>query len=82
MVASPQGSTLRMTQDEPTKQRFNVAASRARDQMWLVHSLNPDRDLQPGDLRRRLIDHVRDPSARTRQQRRLKPQLSRHSNAR
>ena len=67
MVASPQGSTLRMTQDEPTKQRYNVAASRARDQMWLVHSLNPDRDLQPGDLRRRLIDHVRDPSARTRQ---------------
>ena len=23
------------------KQRFNVAASRARDQMWIVHSLSP-----------------------------------------
>ena len=43
------------------KQRYNVAASRAKDQLWLVHSLDPARDLQPGDLRRRLIEHVRDP---------------------
>ena len=26
-----------------------------------MHSLDPARDLQPGDLRRRLIEHVRDP---------------------
>ena len=45
------------------KQRFNVAASRAKDQLWLVHSLDPNRDLQPTDLRRRLIEHVRDPGA-------------------
>jgi len=37
---------------------FNVAASRARDQLWVVHSLNPGRDLKPGDLRLRLIEHV------------------------
>lgn len=45
------------------KQRYNVAVSRARDQLWLVHSLEPGRDLQPHDLRHRLIDHVRDPGA-------------------
>jgi very-short-patch-repair endonuclease len=36
-----------------------VAASRARDQLWLVHCLEPRRDLHPSDLRRRLIEHVR-----------------------
>jgi len=42
------------------KQRFNVAASRARDQMWVVHSLDPDRDVKTGDLRRQLIEHAQD----------------------
>ncbi|WP_160163297.1 AAA domain-containing protein [Nitrolancea hollandica] len=45
------------------KKRFNVAASRARDQMWVVHSLNPDTDLKPSDIRRRLIRHAQDPRA-------------------
>jgi very-short-patch-repair endonuclease len=45
------------------KKRFNVAASRARNQMWIVHSLNPETDLQPGDYRRRLIEHALDPNA-------------------
>lgn len=63
MVHAPTGGILRMTQDEPTKQRYNVAASRARDQLWLIHSLDPSRDLQQGDLRRRLIEHVRNPGA-------------------
>lgn len=39
------------------RKRFNVAASRARNQMWVVHSLDPQVDLQPEDLRRRLIEH-------------------------
>jgi len=67
MVDSPTGSVLRISQTPAMKQRYNVAASRAKDQMWLVHSLDPNRDLQSGDLRRRLIDHVRDPSARRRE---------------
>ena len=66
MVDSPTGTTLRISQSPAMKQRYNVAASRAKDQLWLVHSLNPSRDLQAGDLRRRLIDHVRDPGARRR----------------
>ena len=45
------------------KKRFNVAASRARDQMWVVHLLDSKSDLKPGDLRRRLIEHALDPAA-------------------
>jgi very-short-patch-repair endonuclease len=63
MVDSPIDGVLRMVQDDSVKQRYNVAASRAKDQMWLVHSLNPDQDLQQGDIRRRLIEHVRNPRA-------------------
>jgi very-short-patch-repair endonuclease len=66
MVDSPRGSALPFRDVASMKQRYNVAASRARDQLWLVHSLDPGRDLQPGDLRRRLIEHVRDPGARRR----------------
>jgi very-short-patch-repair endonuclease len=44
------------------KKRFNVAASRARNQMWIVHSLNLETDLQYGDYRRRLIEHALDPN--------------------
>jgi very-short-patch-repair endonuclease len=59
--------TLRLSETDGLKQRYNVAASRARDQLWLVHSLDPGRDLKPGDLRRRLIEYVRDPLARHRE---------------
>ena len=40
--------------------RYNVAASRARDQMWLFHSVTPA-DLHPDDLRSMLIKHVQEP---------------------
>lgn len=42
------------------QRRINVAASRARDQMWVVHSVDPDR-FSPGDLRSALIRHCRNP---------------------
>ena len=45
------------------KKRFNVAASRARDQMWVIHSMDPEIDLKSGDIRRRLIEHAKDPYA-------------------
>jgi len=66
VVHGPSSGPLRLLEAGPSdryKKRFNVAASRARDQMWVVHSLNPEVDLQVGDLRRRLIEHARDPSA-------------------
>lgn len=58
---------LRLRADEDLKKRYNVAASRARDQLWVVHSLNPEADLKEGDLRRRLLKHAEDPLATERQ---------------
>jgi very-short-patch-repair endonuclease len=52
---SPDGTPLPLRNDERFKQRFNVAASRARDQLWVVYSLDPANDLKEGDLRRELI---------------------------
>lgn len=66
MVDAPVGGRHRFSDTLAMKQRYNVAASRARDRLWLVHSLEPTRDLQPGDLRRRLIEHVRNPGAHRR----------------
>jgi very-short-patch-repair endonuclease len=45
------------------KKRYNVAVSRARNQLWVVYSLDPNAHLKPRDLRRRLIEHARDPQA-------------------
>lgn len=47
--------------DDAYKKRYNVAASRAKDQMWLVYSLDPARDLKSDDLRRQLIEYMLDP---------------------
>jgi very-short-patch-repair endonuclease len=43
------------------ERRINVAASRARNQMWVVHSVDPDR-FPPGDLRGELIRHCQNPT--------------------
>ncbi len=48
---------------ELIKKRYNVAASRARDQMWVMHSFDPDMHLKTGDIRLKLLQHVRDPMA-------------------
>lgn len=45
-------------------QRFNVAASRARDQLWLFHSAALD-DLSPACVRYRLVDYMRAPRRMT-----------------
>ena len=42
--------------DSMMKKRWNVAVSRARDQLWLVHSFDPAAQLKPNDLRRSLFD--------------------------
>src|SRR5713101_6134667 len=62
LVDTAQRGPLSLRDQELFKQRFNVAASRARDQMWIVHSLSPNNDLKPDDLRRQLIEHAQDPS--------------------
>ena len=62
LVDTAERGPLSLRDQELFKQRFNVAASRARDQMWVVHSLSPNDDLKPDDLRRQLIEHADDPS--------------------
>jgi hypothetical protein len=62
MVDSPAGKPLHLRQRDEAKKVFNVASSRARNQLWVVHSLKPDRDLKPGDLRYKLIKHAQDPT--------------------
>lgn len=57
--ANASGSALPLRGHGPRdmfKKRFNVASSRAREQLWVVHSLDPRVDLKPGDLRRQLIE--------------------------
>ena len=49
--------------DQSRKQRYNVAASRAKDQMWIVHSLDVAKDLKPGDLRKDLLEYAENPKA-------------------
>ncbi len=61
VVDTSDGGVLRLREETMFKQRFNVAASRARDQMWVVHSIDARNHLKPGDLRRRLIEYAEDP---------------------
>ena len=64
MVNSPKaGGPLAMRQREDFRKIVNVAASRVRDQLWVVRSLEPGRDLKPGDLRHRLISYTENPAA-------------------
>ena len=46
---------------ETFRQRFNVAASRARDQVWLFHSVRRN-ELNPECMRRRLLDWYYNPA--------------------
>lgn len=67
MVDSPpEDGVLRMMEygrNDMYKKRYNVAISRARNQLWLIHSIDPDNHLKSGDIRQRLIQHVRNPQA-------------------
>lgn len=47
--------------DDSIKKRYNVAVSRARDQLWVVNSLDPDNDLKEKDIRRRLLRYTSNP---------------------
>ncbi len=49
--------------EDAVRKRYNVAASRARDQLWVAHSLDPETDLQSGDIRQILIDYAMNPAS-------------------
>jgi very-short-patch-repair endonuclease len=63
MVAAPGNGRIAPLTRDTFERSFNVAASRARDRMYLVRSVNPD-DLSDTDrLRRSLIEHFDAPFA-------------------
>lgn len=66
MVASP-GYAHAQTQDM-VAQRFNVAASRARDRMYLVRSIQVEELSQADQLRSKLIQHFQAPFFRDEEQ--------------
>jgi very-short-patch-repair endonuclease len=66
LVASPEGTrAVRALTTESARQRFNVAASRARDQMWLFHSAKLEHmSTRPDCVRRQLVEFFTVPNAR------------------
>lgn len=62
LVAAPNHRIGALTR-EPDKRRFNVAASRARDQMWLFHSVALS-DLSASCFRRELLKYCLNPLSR------------------
>ena len=64
MVAAPtdKGNRLAALTADTYRRRFNVSASRARDQMWLFHSVT-QADLNPECLRWKLLEHFMHPEA-------------------
>lgn len=54
-------SALSLRRTEMFVKRYNVAASRARNQLWVVGGLDPDTHLKSGDLREVLIHHAINP---------------------
>ena len=68
MVDSNEGDgVLRLRSDDANedayKKRYNVAASRAKDQLWVINSLDEENSLQAGDLRRGLLSYAKNPQA-------------------
>lgn len=45
------------------KKIYNVAVSRAKDQVIIVHSLDPNEGLKDGDLRKQLLKYAENPKA-------------------
>ena len=64
MVDAPEeGKVCRMVRDAETQRRFNVAASRAKDQLWLFHTPTLN-DLRQGCLRYHLLEYCLNPSVK------------------
>lgn len=64
MVAAPGEAPIAPLSAEQARQQFNVAASRAQDQLWLFHSVTVE-DLSPICMRRRLLSYMLSPGRQT-----------------
>jgi very-short-patch-repair endonuclease len=61
VVAAGEGRRIGAMTKEADRQRINVAASRAQDQMWCIRSISPD-ELHPDDVRGRFIRYCQNPA--------------------
>jgi very-short-patch-repair endonuclease len=64
MVSAQNAAHIGVLATSAAKQRFNVAASRARDQLWLFHSVKSE-DLSAKCMRRRLLEYCLNPRRET-----------------
>jgi very-short-patch-repair endonuclease len=64
MVAAPGNARIGTLSTDSARQRFNVAASRARDQLWLFHTATLDQ-LSTKCMRHRLLSYFLDPTRQT-----------------
>jgi len=58
--ARNEGRRPRALTDQKAERRFNVAASRAKDQLWMFHSINVG-ELSQNCFRRRLLTYINEP---------------------
>ncbi len=79
MVAAAGEGRIGALANEAARQRFNVAASRAQDQMWLFHSVTLD-VLSPACMRHHLLGYMLNPARRASEegQQRFDSQFERH----
>ena len=64
MVAAPGEKRIGALATESARQRFNVAVSRAQDQLWLYHTASLD-VLSDACMRYRLLSYMLDPARQT-----------------
>jgi very-short-patch-repair endonuclease len=64
MVAAPGETRIGALANDAARQRFNVAASRAQDQLWLFHSATLD-ILSPACMRHHLLGYMLNPGRHT-----------------
>ena len=60
MVAAPGATRIGAMTNDAARQRFNVAASRAQDQLWLFHTATLD-VLSPACMRHHLLSYMLNP---------------------
>ena len=64
VTAVEPGTRIGAATTEMYVQRYNVAASRAKDQMWVFHSVRPSDLGNPNDMRHQLLDYCYGVAAR------------------
>ena len=64
MVDSAEDGTIALRgfgSNDSYRKRYNVAVSRARDQLWVVNSLDSATNLKEGDIRKGLLEYAKNP---------------------